>query len=202
MEIFVETCVLTLKKLFSGEKSGEFTGKLAEFFGKNEKYQLTIPNYQRIYAWDKGHMELLLQDLDEFLSSKNTDKPENYLLGSLIFHIEMENDKVVFNIIDGQQRLTSLSLILYALEQDEKDKNKKNYENDENFGFEKFKKNNNIEYNYEMSKNGTAQANFSQNYQAVKTYLNHHEFEKDNLPEKIEFVRVFTNDLDNAFTFF
>ena len=75
---------------------------------------LIIPDYQRAYVWDKERVKILLEDLDEYLDMKsNENKPNTYLLGSLILH--KNNDTNEFEVVDGQQRLVSLALILHAL---------------------------------------------------------------------------------------
>lgn len=65
--------------------------------------KLTIPEYQRPYCWQDQQLSKLLADI----KSHNEQTPElPYYLGSLILH--NHNDKL--NIIDGQQRVTTLAL--------------------------------------------------------------------------------------------
>lgn len=66
---------------------------------------LRIPDYQRIYCWDEKTIRVLWDDI------QNLDKEEKYRLGTIILH-RIGN---TFQIIDGQQRLITLSLILSAL---------------------------------------------------------------------------------------
>lgn len=68
---------------------------------------ITIPDYQRIYCWDSKRVTDLWNDL-----SAMSDSP--YHLGTVILH--HNGDK--YDIIDGQQRLVTLTLILRALEYD------------------------------------------------------------------------------------
>lgn len=70
--------------------------------GKTFKY--VIPPYQREYAWNKNQWDNLFDDLSE------NDK--GYFLGSLICILGEENKATV---IDGQQRLTTLNLLLLAI---------------------------------------------------------------------------------------
>lgn len=73
--------------------------------------KLYIPNYQRPYEWNEKNVEQLLMDIN---SARQNGKTE-YLIGSLILHCDdSEYNKLA--IVDGQQRLTSLILILRALE--------------------------------------------------------------------------------------
>ena len=71
------------------------------------KERYSIEYYQREYRWEEKHITDLLEDLTEkFL---NSEEEEHYFLGSII--INKENQQQQF-IIDGQQRLTSLTLLL------------------------------------------------------------------------------------------
>ena len=68
----------------------------------------SIPSYQRGYRWTGKEVEALLDDLEEFGRS-----PENvYCLQPLVVQA-MGDGK--FNVVDGQQRLTTLAIILRAL---------------------------------------------------------------------------------------
>ena len=69
----------------------------------------TIPIYQRNYAWSMEQVGQLIQDVAN-ASSKNSTN--NYYVGNLI--VDRHNDGV-FETIDGQQRLTTLFIILSAL---------------------------------------------------------------------------------------
>jgi uncharacterized protein with ParB-like and HNH nuclease domain len=86
---------------------------LSELFQK--KHTLTIPEYQRPYVWTKKDIKKLLNQIDEHQKRKVENKPKFYL-GSIVLHFDGEK----YNIIDGQQRLTSLQLLDYI-------KNKRNY---------------------------------------------------------------------------
>lgn len=76
-----------------------------------QKEQLTIPDYQRPYSWEKKNVIQLIDDLLFFMEQATKE----YRLGNLIIHND-KNDKNALNIVDGQQRLTTLSIILYLLE--------------------------------------------------------------------------------------
>ncbi|MGH1601312.1 DUF262 domain-containing protein [Campylobacter majalis] len=67
---------------------------------------LSIPNYQRPYTWSTQNVNELIDDI---LEAIELDK-EQYLIGNIILH---ENDGKL-DIIDGQQRLTTLALILHS----------------------------------------------------------------------------------------
>lgn len=76
---------------------------LTRIFTEND---YIIPIYQRSYAWEKDQIEQLITDIYD---SKDTEK---YYLGSLIVDKE---DAHLFSVIDGQQRLTTLFLLLSYL---------------------------------------------------------------------------------------
>jgi hypothetical protein len=65
-----------------------------------------IPPYQRPYSWEKENVQQLLDDIWEAY----TEKDSEYFIGSLIT-IERERDRR-YDVVDGQQRLTTLNLIL------------------------------------------------------------------------------------------
>jgi len=74
---------------------------------------LTIPEYQRPYRWSEVQIKKLLNDYQFFLKDlKNSDIEYGYYLGSVILHQSAENG--CLNIIDGQQRLTTLALIAFV----------------------------------------------------------------------------------------
>ncbi len=71
--------------------------------------KLVIPNYQRPYKWTAKNA---IQLLDDIIEAKNDNK-EVYRVGTLILHYDKE--KNIYNIVDGQQRVTTFSLLLLAL---------------------------------------------------------------------------------------
>lgn len=87
---------------------------------KDQKF--TIDYFQREYRWQEKHFKLLIEDLTTtFLKSfKDGDKRsevgnyQSYYLGPVVFSVNPENGKK--SIIDGQQRITSLTLFLIYLD--------------------------------------------------------------------------------------
>ena len=69
---------------------------------------LQIPNYQRPYRWKIKNVELLLNDIKENQSNGKL----TYLIGTIILQRKKEN---IFDIVDGQQRITTLILLLKQL---------------------------------------------------------------------------------------
>ncbi|SFE98183.1 Uncharacterized conserved protein, contains ParB-like and HNH nuclease domains [Chitinophaga sp. CF118] len=81
--------------------------KLSSVFADSKTYE--IPNYQRPYSWLESHTQDLINDTIE--AFENSEK--EYFIGSVIT-IEKEKDHR-FEITDGQQRLTTLIIILAKL---------------------------------------------------------------------------------------
>lgn len=73
-------------------------------------YEFTIPDYQRPYAWGKDQALQLLDDLEGALA-RDTDEP--YFLGSIVLVKESNDPRA--EVIDGQQRLTTLSILFAVL---------------------------------------------------------------------------------------
>lgn len=69
-----------------------------------------IPSYQRPYAWTEEEAGILFDDLYDFYKTVVDD---NYFLGSIV--LIKEEDKPRSDVIDGQQRLTTLTILLAAL---------------------------------------------------------------------------------------
>lgn len=63
-----------------------------------------VPIYQRNYAWGVSEIEQLIEDIDSSIGNSN----KNYFLGNLIVN---QRDNNVYEVIDGQQRLTTLFLL-------------------------------------------------------------------------------------------
>ena len=67
-----------------------------------------VPKYQREYTWKKWQWEQLLNDIE--------DNDPGYFMGSIICVNDSQSitagDELIFEVVDGQQRLTTLSLLL------------------------------------------------------------------------------------------
>lgn len=81
-----------------------------EIFISGEKSIYEIPIYQRNYAWEKDEIATLVQDVYD---SFKKDRTKAYYIGTLVSYHKGDR---VFEIIDGQQRLTTIRLILGALD--------------------------------------------------------------------------------------
>lgn len=65
-----------------------------------------IPMYQRNYAWDEAEITQLIQDVIDYVPES-----QNYYMGSLVVFERSDAGRVTYETIDGQQRLTTLSLL-------------------------------------------------------------------------------------------
>ena len=91
--------------------SNKIMGKeypLAKIFSSDFEYH--IPGYQRPYAWTEVETGVLFDDLYDFFQTGTED---NYFLGSIVL-IKSEDARYA-EVIDGQQRLTTLSILFAAL---------------------------------------------------------------------------------------
>lgn len=77
------------------------------------EYTLTVPPYQRPYVWTQKKAETLLNDWKEYLQSIQFKNGINYYMGTIIIHKDAKARNM--NIVDGQQRLTTLLIIDYIL---------------------------------------------------------------------------------------
>ncbi len=76
-------------------------------FFDSSKNNYIIPIYQRAYSWDKEQWETFLEDI---LEQKDTEN--NYFFGNFLLEKVAPNK---FEVIDGQQRLTTISIFMRAL---------------------------------------------------------------------------------------
>lgn len=102
--------------------------KLLDFIGKSQEKQFVIPIYQRAYSWEKEQCKQLWDDI---IKTGGNDQMNGHFIGSIVFvhdGIYTTNYNELL-IIDGQQRLTTITLLFIAL---------RNYLNDEDELLEKF----------------------------------------------------------------
>ncbi len=88
--------------------------KLLDFIGKSQEKQFVIPIYQRVYSWEKEQCKQLWDDI---IKTGGNDQIEGHFIGSIVFvhdGIYTTNYNELL-IIDGQQRLTTITLLLIAL---------------------------------------------------------------------------------------
>ncbi len=88
--------------------------KLLDFIGKSQEKQFVIPVYQRVYSWGKEHCKQLWDDI---IKTGGNNQIEGHFIGSIVFvhdgiYTTHHNELL---IIDGQQRLTTITLLFIAL---------------------------------------------------------------------------------------
>ncbi|NBC05358.1 MAG: DUF262 domain-containing protein [Bacteroidetes bacterium] len=83
-----------------------------------EEIFFKIPIYQRLYVWEKEQIHALLSDItSSFQQHKNGESPV-FFLGNVIVQEDKRDDKTVYELIDGQQRFTTLWLLSIYLQRE------------------------------------------------------------------------------------
>ncbi len=86
--------------------------KLLDFIGKSQEKQFVIPIYQRLYSWGKEQCKQLWDDI---IKIGGNDKMNGHFIGSILYVLDGNTPSSPLLIIDGQQRLTTITLLLIAL---------------------------------------------------------------------------------------
>ncbi|GHP38295.1 hypothetical protein VN1180_13070 [Helicobacter pylori] len=95
---------------------------LLKFIKGNQKNQLVIPIYQRLYSWEKEQCKQLWDDI---IKVGGDDKMDGHFIGSILYVLDgIKHSNNALLIIDGQQRLTTITLLLTALRDHWSDKRK------------------------------------------------------------------------------
>ncbi len=85
---------------------------LLGFFEENQNNQFVIPIYQRLYSWEKEQCKQLWDDI---IKIGGNDKMNGHFIGSILYVRVDDTHSSPLLIIDGQQRLTTITLLLIAL---------------------------------------------------------------------------------------
>ncbi|HOK39364.1 MAG: DUF262 domain-containing protein [Bacteroidales bacterium] len=144
---------------------------------------IAIPNYQRPYKWTTKNVNQLIDDI---LIHK--EKSE-YRLGTLVLH----NHDGVFDIVDGQQRTITLTLIAHAIIQ-KQGKTKEEEKALKNFDLKRL----NLSFANDISK-----ANIQNNFKQIERRIA--DFDEKLIwffLEKCTLVKVVLSDISEAFQFF
>lgn len=166
-----------------------------------EEIHLKIPDYQRPYKWTSRNV---IQLLDDIIEAKN-DKKEIYRVGTLILHKcekknkETEEIEIIHDIVDGQQRMITFSLLLKSLlGKDQGEPKEKDETKDEN-GKINF-------LNQKLSDNPFNRRNIPNNYRTLERRVNKMGNDRGELFDYIknhcELIVVITEDISEAFQFF
>ncbi|GAA9070803.1 DUF262 and DUF1524 domain-containing protein [Helicobacter pylori] len=95
------------------EPMGAKAIKLLNFIKDNQKNQLVIPIYQRVYSWEKEQCKQLWDDI---IKIGGDDKMDGHFIGSILYVLDgITHSNNILLIIDGQQRLTTITLLFIAL---------------------------------------------------------------------------------------
>lgn len=102
---------------------------VGDYLKLEEGVKFIIPEYQRKYAWEITNCDKLWSDIIDFMDS---DRKEPYFFGTVI--INCTNEDTEYDLIDGQQRTTTMLILLKALlmKVNEKLKNMVNDKDSEN----------------------------------------------------------------------
>ncbi|GAA9860925.1 hypothetical protein VN0630_08590 [Helicobacter pylori] len=95
---------------------------LLGFFEENQNNQFVIPIYQRLYSWKKEQCEQLWDDI---IKIGGNDKANGYFIGSILYELDGNTPSSPLLIIDGQQRLTTITLLFIALRNRSSDEDKR-----------------------------------------------------------------------------
>ncbi len=85
---------------------------LLGFFEENQNNQFVIPIYQRLYSWEKEQCKQLWDDI---IKIGGNDKMNGHFIGSILYVLDGNTHSSPLLIIDGQQRLTTITLLFIAL---------------------------------------------------------------------------------------
>ena len=77
--------------------------------------ELQIPPYQRPYKWTKKNITDLLLDIETSIREAKKYKDFKYRVGTVILHKKIEEGKLTYDIVDGQQRILSFLLLKLCL---------------------------------------------------------------------------------------
>lgn len=88
---------------------------IKELFGTDD---YVIPIYQRNYEWGEPQITQLIQDIVDYIvksKNNNSESKPRYYIGSLIAYERKIEGGVIYETIDGQQRLTTLTILLNVI---------------------------------------------------------------------------------------
>jgi uncharacterized protein with ParB-like and HNH nuclease domain len=92
--------------------------KISKVFSSGGDIHYVLPHFQRQYSWKQRNWQTLLDDALALYEEYDPEKePPEHFLGSLVVIGDGIRNSVIpaFNLVDGQQRLTTISLLFCAL---------------------------------------------------------------------------------------
>lgn len=84
---------------------------LEKLMNLDNSVHLRIPLYQRLYVWGIEEIKLFIEDISEAFMNKQ----KSYFIGNMMFANNTQDERIVIDLIDGQQRFTTLWLISIIL---------------------------------------------------------------------------------------
>ena len=90
--------------------------KLVEILEGSKQYQ--VPLYQRVYSWERSQLQRLWTDVTALVEDRADNPDATHFMGSLVLAAGVANGPVGvqrYLVVDGQQRLTALSILLCAV---------------------------------------------------------------------------------------
>lgn len=100
----------------------EFSTKTFRTLLDNNLNKLLIPRFQRDYAWEEEHISEFIEDLVKNLKDENSE----YFFGTVLITGNMNGTKGELEVIDGQQRITTATILLSTIGKIFKEKSQKN----------------------------------------------------------------------------
>ena len=82
------------------------------------KLDLVIPSYQRPYKWTEKNIRELILDIQKGIEDANKYPNFKYRVGTVILYANTEEGKLMYDIVDGQQRILSFLLLKLCLNPD------------------------------------------------------------------------------------
>jgi uncharacterized protein with ParB-like and HNH nuclease domain len=73
-----------------------------------------VPSYQRDYSWEKEQVEQLWNDIIDNIADNKSNKTEEYFMGAIVINNSSQPEEQLI-VIDGQQRLATISLLMCAI---------------------------------------------------------------------------------------
>lgn len=170
------------------------TFTIGQLFSLSDCY--VIPVYQRNYAWGEKEINQLIQDIFDYAFDEQKSN-QDYYIGTLVVYERGMDHEILFETIDGQQRLTTLSLVLSALHREFRGSIKNPISYNFSLEFDSRKKSSatlkvltqdseKVQYIYNTAYNISIQKGYELVLKSLKALLN-------NAPKVDEFYQYLTN---------
>lgn len=103
--------IYDLINIFTGQPSDTHKSSLGVGIINNKERFINIPAYQRPYRWEDKHIDQLFSD---YFEDGNDSNHSEYFIGSAVAVQKIKDGKETeFDLVDGQQRITTLYLLSY-----------------------------------------------------------------------------------------